>query len=77
MTPETQNIVCHSEFSMTTAATGSPTAAPMPSVELIRATADSTRSGGSSSRRMLMPSGTTAMAAPWRARPAISTPMWS
>ena len=23
-----------------------------------------------------MPSGTTAMAAPWRARPAISTPMW-
>ena len=32
-----------------------------------------TRSGGSSSRRMLMPSGTTATAAPWSARPAIST----
>ncbi|MGY3682506.1 hypothetical protein ACVWXU_006129 [Streptomyces sp. TE33382] len=75
MTPETQNMVCQSKFSMTSAAAGRPTAAPMPSVELISATADSTRSGGSSSRRMLMPRGTTASAAPWRARPVISTPM--
>lgn len=75
ITPETQNMVCHSKFSMTRAATGRPMAAPIPSVELISATADRTRSGGSSSRRMLMPSGTTAIAAPCRARPVISTPM--
>lgn len=72
---DTQNMVCQSECSMTSAAIGSPTAAPMPSVELISATEDSTRAGGSSSRMMLMPSGTTASAAPCRARPAMSTPI--
>ncbi len=76
ITPETQNMVCQSKFSTTRAATGRPMAAPIPSVELISATADRTRAGGSSSRRMLMPSGTTAIAAPCRARPVISTPMW-
>lgn len=59
--------MCQSKFSMITAATGSPIAAPMQRVELISAIEDSTRSAGNSSRMMLMPRGMTAGAAPCNA----------
>ncbi len=72
---DTQNMVCQSAYWTMRAASGRPSAAPMPTVELIRATAETVRSGGSTSRRMLIDRGTTAAAAPWSARAAISTRM--
>jgi len=68
-----QNIVCQFAYCTTSVAAGIPNAAPTPRVELMIAIDGITRRGGSSSRRMLMPSGTTATAAPWNARPTIST----
>ncbi|GAA1667905.1 hypothetical protein GCM10009745_07840 [Kribbella yunnanensis] len=59
-----QNIVCQFQYSTTNVAAGIPNAAPTPSVELINAIAGITRRGGNSSLRMLIPSGTTAIAAP-------------
>ena len=52
-------MVCQFAYWTTIAASGRPSAAPMPTVELISATAEPRRSGGSSSRRMLIDSGTT------------------
>ena len=51
---------------------GSPSALPMPSVALMRATAETTFSRGSSSRMMLMPTGIRDAARPWKARPTRS-----
>ena len=48
---------------------GRPSAPPMPSVALINATAEPTRSLGSSSRMMLMPTGISAAAKPCSDRP--------
>ena len=53
---------------------GSPSALPMPSVALMRATAETTFSRGSSSRMMLMPTGIRDAARPWKARPTSSIP---
>ena len=52
---------------------GSPSAPPMPSVALIKAMAEETRSFGSSSRMIEMPTGISAAEKPCRARPTISS----
>ncbi len=66
-----QNSTCQSVFCATAAAAGRPSAPPIPSEELIRAMAEPRRSGGMTSRMMLMPRGMMPMLMPWRARPAI------
>jgi hypothetical protein len=67
---EPQKSMCQLECSAITAAAGRPSAPPTPREELIRAIADGSRPAGRSSRMMLMPSGMTPIAQPWRARPA-------
>lgn len=71
----TQNMTCQLAYWMIRAAAGRPRAAPMPTVELISATAPFRRSGGSSSRRMLIDRGTTETAAPCSARAVMSSAM--
>ncbi|GAA0610168.1 hypothetical protein GCM10009534_51190 [Kribbella sandramycini] len=63
-TAHAQNIACQFQYSTTSVAAGTPNAAPTPSVELINAIAGNTRRGGNSSRKMPIPNGTTATAAP-------------
>ena len=74
--PQPQNTACQSAYWATRADRGTPTVAPIPTVALISPTAAATRSGGSTSRRTLMPSGTTATAAPCSARPATRARTW-
>ncbi len=66
-----QNRTCQSNCSASRAAAGRPSAPPTPREALISAVAEPSRSAGSSSRMMLMPSGMTPEANPWRARPTI------
>ncbi|CAM5661522.1 hypothetical protein STENM36S_01627 [Streptomyces tendae] len=68
--PESQNSMCQSSLSAISAAAGRPSAPPTPREALITAVAPASRSTGSSSRMMLMPSGITAADRPCRARPA-------
>jgi hypothetical protein len=69
-----QNTACQLSGCAITPASGMPTAAPTPSVELMVAVPAMTRSGGSSSLRMLMPSGSTPNAAPCSMRATSSEP---
>ncbi len=64
-----QNSTCQSAFSASKAAAGRPSAPPTPSDALISAVAEPSRSAGSSSRMMLIPSGMTPAARPCSARP--------
>ena len=70
--PATQNSTCQSRYCEITAEIGRPTAPPIPSVALTSATAGPSRFAWSTSRRMLMPSGITPIAIPWRARATMS-----
>ena len=70
-----QNSTCQSLVSVMIALTGMPTAPPTPSVADMRAIAASTRSSCSTSRMIEIPSGTTPVTAPWRARPTITPPI--
>ena len=67
---DAQNTMCQPPPWAMSADTGRPMAAPTPRVALIAATADPTRSFGSSSRTMLIPKGIAPIAAPCKARPA-------
>ncbi len=66
-----QNSRCQLAFWAIAAAAGSPRAPPTPSEELISPIAEPSRSGASSSRIRLMPSGITPAAQPCSARPTI------
>ena len=72
MPAEIQKIACQPRFSKINPDNGSPSAAPMPRVALINATADPTFSLGSSSRMMLIPIGISAAAKPCSERPTIT-----
>lgn len=69
--------MCQSTRSASRAAAGRPSAPPTPSDALITAVAEPSRSGGSSSRMMLMPSGMTPAAMPCRTRPTTMGPRLS
>ncbi len=69
ITAAIQKSACQSACWAMNAASGSPMAPPTPRVALIRAIAEPSRSGGSSSRMMLIPSGITPIAHPWSTRP--------
>jgi hypothetical protein len=68
-TADTQNSTCQSVCSASSAAAGRPSAPPTPSEALINAVAPLSRSAGSSSRMMLIPSAITPAASPCIARP--------
>ena len=70
---ETQNNACQLVCAEIRPASGRPAADPMPRVADMRATAPPTRSRGSSSRMIEMPTGMSAAAKPCRARPATTT----
>jgi hypothetical protein len=67
--PETQNSNRQFAYCTSNVDSGKPDDAPMPSDALITAVADASRGGGRWSRMRLMPSGTTPVATPCRARP--------
>ena len=69
-----QKTACQLISCAITPASGMPIAPPTPRVELIVAVPAIMRSGGSSSLRMLMPSGSTPNAAPCSIRATISEP---
>ena len=64
-----------SACSATKPASGSPSEPPTPSIALIRAIEEPTRSRGISAASRLMPSGMAAAETPWIARPTISQAM--
>ena len=66
-----QNSTCQSLRSVTSALIGRPSAPPTPSVALMKAIAESTRSSCSTSRMIEMPSGTTPTIAPCSVRPTM------
>ncbi len=69
---DVQKMACQPNCSKMMPDNGSPSAAPIPRVALIRATAEPTFSFGSSSRMMLIPIGMSAAAKPCSARPMIT-----
>ena len=67
-----QNSVCQSTFSAMNADSGSPSAPPTPSEELINPMADPTRSAGTAARSTLIASGMIGMPRPCRPRPTMN-----
>src|SRR5690606_35957695 len=67
--PAPQNSIRQFVYWTTAAASGRPSAPPIPRDELIRAMAEPRRAGGTRERNALMPRGTIPKPAPWRARP--------